>query len=157
MKANEVTYNYFRGNAVRSITQEEFKRITRGAIELESQYYKPEEEYDETHVSTVPKGKQVRYYVTKYERIRSYRDAALKVHGYNCSVCNINFKEVYGELGEGYIHIHHTKPLFSLEEITAPDPKTDLVPVCPNCHAMLHRKKGTVLTVQELKNIYSIT
>lgn len=154
VKANEVTYNYFKGNAVRMLTEEEFKRITQGASKLESQYYKAEEEYDQSHISTVPEGKQIRYYVTKYERIRSYRDAALKMHGYNCTVCDINFKEVYGELGEGYIHIHHTKPLFTLEEATTPDPRTDLVPVCPNCHAMLHRKKGVIITIEELRSLH---
>jgi putative restriction endonuclease len=153
VKANEVSYNYFRQNAVRTLTEEEFNRITQGASKLESQYHKPEEEYDQSHLSTVPEGKQIRYYVTKYERIRSYRDAALKIHGYNCAVCDINFKEVYGDLGEGYIHIHHTKPLFSLEEVTVPDPKTDLVPVCPNCHAMLHRKKGFITSIEDLRKI----
>jgi putative restriction endonuclease len=154
LKANDVKYNYFRGNGVRSLTEEEFKKITQGASKLESQYYKPEEEYDQTHISAVPEGKQIRYYATKYERIRSHRDAALKIHGYNCIVCNLNFKEVYGELGEGYIHIHHTKPLSSLDEVTVPDPRTDLVPVCPNCHAMLHRKKGVLLSIAELKELY---
>jgi predicted HNH restriction endonuclease len=125
-----------------------------GYYQIDAQYYKPDTEYDESHISAVPEGKQVRYYVTKYERVRGYRDAALKIHGYNCVVCDINFKDVYGELGEGYIHIHHTKPLFSLEEVTVPDPRTDLVPVCPNCHAMLHRKKGALITIQELRELY---
>ena len=30
------------------------------------------------------------------------------------------------------------------------DPEKDLVPVCPNCHAMLHRSER-VLTIEELK------
>jgi 5-methylcytosine-specific restriction protein A len=34
------------------------------------------------------------------------------------------------------------------------DPVKDLVPVCPNCHAMLHRGiNGRVLTVEELRNV----
>ncbi|MYB24015.1 MAG: hypothetical protein F4X37_02710 [Acidimicrobiia bacterium] len=31
------------------------------------------------------------------------------------------------------------------------NPLEDLVPVCPNCHAMLHRPKGQTLTVEELR------
>ena len=34
-------------------------------------------------------------------------------------------------------------------------PKTDLVPVCPNCHSMLHKRKPAY-SVQELKNIISV-
>ena len=80
-KANQVTYNYFRDNAVWILTEAEFKRITQGDSKLESEYYKLEEEYDQSHISTEPEGKQIRYYVTKYERIRSFCDAALKIHG----------------------------------------------------------------------------
>jgi 5-methylcytosine-specific restriction protein A len=98
----------------------------------------------------VTEGKQIQYFVTKYERIKAYRDQAIKIHGYSCKVCSINFKEKYGELGEGFIHIHHVQPLYSLNEETIPDPKNDLVPVCPNCHAMIHRQKPS-LTIEELK------
>ena len=29
----------------------------------------------------------------------------------------------------------------------------DLFPVCPNCHAMLHRRKESILSIEELKQI----
>lgn len=53
----------------------------------------------------------------------------------------MNFKDKYGEVGEGYIQIHHVKPLYSLDEEIIIDPLTDLVPICPNCHSIIHRKK----------------
>ncbi len=44
--------------------------------------------------------------------------------------------ELYGELGEGVIHVHHLKELRSLGEEYQVDPIEDLRPVCPNCHAI---------------------
>lgn len=32
----------------------------------------------------------------------------------------------------------------------------DLVPVCPNCHCMIHRDKKYILTIEELKQILKI-
>jgi 5-methylcytosine-specific restriction protein A len=52
--------------------------------------------------------------------------------------CGFDFFEVYGKLGKGYAQIHHRKPLNSR---TSPS-KTllkDLLVVCANCHAMIHR------------------
>lgn len=48
-------------------------------------------------------------------------------------------KSFYGENGKDFIEIHHVKPLSTLEEATEIDPEIDLVPVCLNCHRMLHR------------------
>ncbi|MED4046764.1 HNH endonuclease, partial [Priestia aryabhattai] len=62
-----------------------------------------------------------------------------------------NFEEVYGERGRDFIEIHHIKPLSSLKEAVAINPKTDLVPLCANCHRMIHRRKNEVLTVEQLK------
>jgi putative restriction endonuclease len=31
------------------------------------------------------------------------------------------------------------------------DPETDLVPLCANCHAMAHRRRATVTSIDELK------
>lgn len=51
---------------------------------------------------------------------------------------------------ENYIEIHHTKPLSSIKEEVIVNPDTDLVPLCSNCHRMVHRRKE-VLTINEFK------
>jgi len=52
----------------------------------------------------------------------------------------MNFAKIYGKLGKGFIHVHHLKPIATRKGKTYTlDPKKDLIPVCPNCHAMLHR------------------
>ncbi|WP_218013519.1 EVE domain-containing protein [Priestia aryabhattai] len=91
------------------------------------------------------------YYVNKYERDPKNRKKAIEMHGLNCYVCGFNFEEVYGEHGRDFIEIHHIKPLSSLKEAVAINPKTDLVPLCANCHRMIHRRKNEVLTVEQLK------
>ncbi|WP_416434875.1 EVE domain-containing protein [Priestia megaterium] len=91
------------------------------------------------------------YHVNKYERDPKNRKKAIEIHGLNCYVCGFNFEEVYGERGRDFIEIHHIKPLSSLKEAVAINPKTDLVPLCANCHRMIHRRKNEVLTVEQLK------
>lgn len=90
--------------------------------------------------------------VNQYERKPENRTKAINYHGLNCYVCDFNFERVYGDLGMGYIHIHHTIPLHTIKNQYKVDIKKDLVPVCPNCHAMLHRAKPA-LTIKELQAI----
>jgi len=92
--------------------------------------------------------------VNKYERNILARRACLTKHGYSCSVCGMNFEEKYGEIGRNFIHVHHIVPISTVGQEYQIDPEKDLVPVCPNCHAMLHKgKDGKVLTIEELKEI----
>lgn len=79
--------------------------------------------------------------VNAYERDPRARKACLAHHGTNCSVCGFNFESRYGKIGEGFIHVHHLVPLSEVGEDYEVDPIADLLPVCPNCHAMLHRSE----------------
>lgn len=74
----------------------------------------------------------------RYERDPRARQACLNHFGYGCRVCGMSFQKVYGERGEGFIHVHHIERLANGERII--DPTIDLIPVCPNCHAMLHKE-----------------
>lgn len=90
--------------------------------------------------------------VNSYERDRKARQACISAHGTRCSVCGIDFGEMYGEIGRGFIHVHHTVPLNTIGKGYRVTPDTDLIPVCPNCHAMLHRgMDGEARSVEELK------
>lgn len=75
----------------------------------------------------------------RYERNRVNRMLCLKQYGYTCKICGFDFEAKYGELGKEYIHVHHVVPVSRLGENYVIDPIHDLIPVCPNCHAMLHR------------------
>jgi 5-methylcytosine-specific restriction enzyme A len=74
--------------------------------------------------------------------------------GLICEGCNIDFGQTYGARGEGFMHFHHLAPLASAtgpREINGP---TDLVPLCPNCHAMVHRGES-MWAIDELKNNFT--
>jgi 5-methylcytosine-specific restriction protein A len=51
----------------------------------------------------------------------------------------MDFEETYGPVGKGLIHVHHLKALASVGIEYQVNPVADLRPVCPNCHAMIHR------------------
>jgi len=88
--------------------------------------------------------------VNAYERDPKARAVCLKRHGYACHVCHMRFEEVYGDIGRQFIHVHHRKPLAGRRADYRVSPTIDLVPVCPNCHAMLHTSSPP-LGVEELK------
>lgn len=100
-------------------------------------------------------GKVVEYYVKKYERSLENRMKAIEFHGLICKGCKMNFEDYYGDWGKGFIEVHHIKPLSTLEKEVEINPKTDLVPLCSNCHRMVHRKKDEVLSIEELKHMIS--
>ncbi len=86
-----------------------------------------------------------------YERNPKARAECIKIYGKNCMICNMNFQSVYGDIGENFIHVHHLTPLSRQGgKSCRTNPKKDLRPVCPNCHAMLHQEQPP-LTIQELK------
>lgn len=104
---------------------------------------------------TMPEGATTHAEVLRYERSDSARAACLQHFGYRCQVCNLDFEERYGELGRGFMHVHHIVPLHEVAGIAnyRVNPINDLRPVCPNCHAMLHRRKDRTLTVEELREL----
>jgi hypothetical protein len=89
------------------------------------------------------------------ERNPRARAACLASHGLTCKVCDMNFQVFYGALGNGFIHVHHLDPLYRATAQREVDPITDLVPVCANCHAMLHRRIPPY-SIDELKRIVRI-
>ncbi|MGE7811251.1 HNH endonuclease [Lysinibacillus capsici] len=67
-------------------------------------------------------------------------------------VCNFNFKRVFGEIGKEFIHVHHEIEISTIGEEYEINPLTDLKPICPNCHAMLHKRKPPY-SIDELREI----
>lgn len=99
-----------------------------------------------------PEGAVSQVLVNRYERDPRNRKAAIGLHGKICMACGFNFQEVYGDLGDDYIVVHHVTPVSVMGEDYVVDPKNDLVSICANCHAMIHRKNPP-LTVDELKRL----
>lgn len=95
-------------------------------------------------------GHRTKVLVNRYERDRGARDACIRHHKPICCVCGLDFGERYGEPGKGFIHVHHIVPVHMIGEGYMVDAVADLVPICPNCHAMVHRKNPPY-TVEEVK------
>ena len=64
----------------------------------------------------------------------------------------MDFKSIYGEIGDGFIHVHHLVDLSTIAAEYKVNPIRDLRPVCPNCHAMLHKTKPA-MSISDLKLI----
>lgn len=90
--------------------------------------------------------------INAYERNAAARFACIQHHGCQCAVCDFDFAATYGALGEGFIHVHHIVPLAEVQADYVVDPIKDLIPVCPNCHAMIHRQREA-LTVEALRTL----
>jgi 5-methylcytosine-specific restriction protein A len=80
----------------------------RFATEVNPTYFSPDEIIDPDKYS---EGAKKRITVNSYERNNEARNKCIEIYGLNCAVCNTNFEDVYGNIGIGFIHVHHTKPL----------------------------------------------
>jgi len=100
-------------------------------------------------------GNKRKKYINFVERDSNLRKAAIAIHGISCMICGFDFEKAYGELGTGYVEVHHLYPLGQLSEgeSIATDPKTDMAVVCSNCHRILHRRRDQVLQLEELKAV----
>lgn len=110
---------------------------------------------DETYPTMVcemgyEEGTAYKSHINRYERNPINRELCLAKKGYRCHVCNFDFKETYGIIGKQFIEVHHITPVSMLGPGYRINIDNDLVPVCANCHAMLHRKNPPY-TPEELK------
>ena len=115
-----------------------------GAISVFPDEISIESEYDEGAVQQV--------LVNRYERDANARTACIAHHGTNCSICGFDFGLVYGEVMDGFIHIHHLIPLAKIKSEYQVNPKDDLRPVCPNCHAVIHRRREPY-SIEDIKDL----
>lgn len=109
-----------------------------------AEYIETNKEYIEGAISSIN--------VNAYERNSQARDECLKHYKYKCMICDFDFEKKYGDIGREYIHVHHVIPISKIKKEYLINPITDLIPICANCHAMIHRKKEA-LTIDELKKI----
>jgi len=78
-----------------------------------------------------------------------------------CQACSFDFEAVYGELGKGFIEIHHVKPVFAYEDsdlnLVIQEALKNVVPLCSNCHRMVHRRRMQPLLASELTKLIKST
>ena len=97
-------------------------------------------------------GKKHKTTTNRFERSPINRTLCIAKYGFKCQICGFDFEKKYGELGRNYIHVHHIIPVSQIGTDYRINPIKDLIPVCPNCHAMLHRCDPPI-TPEELRRI----
>ena len=85
-----------------------------------------------------------------YERNPIYRDIVISLRGPICSCCDLRFEDKYGAYGRDFIEIHHVVPVSVLKGQNKFDPLTDLLPICSNCHSIIHRRE-VPYTISEIR------
>lgn len=106
----------------------------------------------EPEVIGFPEGAVITVQANRYERDRRNRAAALAIHGYGCKACDVVLSDLYGENAAGFIEVHHLTPVSTLGPGYVIDPRTDLAPLCPNCHGMAHRRTPPY-SIAELRSL----
>jgi 5-methylcytosine-specific restriction protein A len=109
-------------------------------------------EKQQTEVLGNFEGELSRIEINKYERNRYNRALCLAFFGFNCRGCGQLLEEKYGPLGTHVIHVHHLVPVSQMGESYRLDPIKDLIPLCPNCHNIVH-KISPPLPIKELRTI----
>ena len=107
---------------------------------------------DESPDGQYPEGSVRSVLINEYKRNPKARAVCLAHYGHSCFVCNFNFGDVYGSIGNDFIHVHHLKEISSSDEEYSVDPINDLRPLCPNCHAMVHTQKPAIAP-EELRKL----
>lgn len=95
----------------------------------------------------------------RYARSSTLRNAALAHYSIDgritCHACGFDFEAVYGEMGKGCIEMHHLKPIFMFDEHelekTVQDALSNIIPLCANCHRMIHKNCTPPMSLDTLK------
>lgn len=88
----------------------------------------------------------------QYERNQAARNKCIEHYGSKCMICGFDAGAKYGTEFSGKIEVHHIIPISQRGGEYKLDPIKDLIPVCPNCHMILHSgKNGELIPWQSLK------
>lgn len=109
-------------------------------------------EYNDENEEYYSEGKAKQIFVNIYERDKNARKKCIEYYGYKCFACGLVLSNIYGEIAEKFIHVHHLKELSNIKKDYSVNPIKDLRPLCPNCHAIIHRKTPA-LSINELIEI----
>lgn len=104
----------------------------------------------ETLDQDLTEGEVYRVNLNIHERNSEARRLCLEHYGHTCRVCGMDFLATYGEEALGCVQVHHIDPLADSEGEREVDPVKDLNPVCPNCHAVIHRRRPP-FTIDEVR------
>lgn len=129
--------NYY--EKLQNITMKKQRKLLEELTNLKSNNIVYPDEISKKEETKILEGSKKQVLVNVYERDSKARQKCLDKFGYICKICNFDFEKKYGSIGKEFIHVHHLIPLSELNKEYEVNPLEDLIPVCPNCHAMLHK------------------
>lgn len=74
------------------------------------------------------------------DEIEKLKKECLEYYGAICEICGFDYGYTYGEQFESKIDIHHIQATCEEEILPDTDPIKDLIPICHNCHCIVHSK-----------------
>jgi predicted HNH restriction endonuclease len=107
-------------------------------------------QFDENQL--LKEGKVIQVFANRYERNQKARQECIEHYGDKCYVCDFDFGSFYGDTAKGFIHVHHKTQLSDIGDEYIVDPISDLIPLCANCHSVIHLTRPA-MTIEELKKI----
>lgn len=118
--------------------------------------------HDDADFAPDTEGLEHQYNLTKKERNPELRKKCIEYYKQlwggriHCICCGFDFGKAYGDIGEGFIEVHHLTPHHTHKGPHTVNPVYDLIPLCSNCHSMIHRVegRGECMTPEELKKHY---
>ena len=129
-------------HSTKDIDSKEISYLINSSEKMVDSFYSFRPTHHSIKQEALLEGRIVELTLTAYERNPEARKACLEHFGLKCEPCGFDFGAIYGELGKGFIHVHHKTPLSQVRETHFVDPIKDLVPVCPNCHAFTPTYRG---------------
>lgn len=160
---NYVYVGYERGNKKDglmyyiSFLEERENTLITNESKSEQNYFVYEE--DDINSQKAEEGRLITTHYGRYERSQKAKKICLKHYGYVCHLCGINYCKKYGDqIGKSVIEVHHIDPINGFHgKAHTIDPIKDLIPVCSNCHSILHSKSRDLpYTIDEAKKLLKI-
>jgi len=141
------------GISIKSEITEELESIWFNFLNTQKIRHNPFKNSNDENQKTYTEGTPNQVYLTKYERNPYARKKCIEYFGLSCSVCELNFEKTYGEIGKNFIHVHHINQISNIGKSYEINPTKDLIPVCPNCHSMIHKRR-IPYSISEIREIY---
>lgn len=122
-------------------------------LEKQKEEAKNRQERERRSKQEFTEGNVVESHYDRHERNHSARIKCIEYYGCKCAICGFDFESRYGEVGKEFIEVHHIVPISSTDGEHDIDPISDLIPVCSNCHSILHRRKPDPYLPEEVKGM----
>lgn len=87
--------------------------------------------------------------IADYDKAKA---ACIEYYGAICDLCGFDYGYTYGEAFENQIEVHNINSHDEVEVMENTDPIKDLIPVCHNCHGVIHSQNPPI-SVEKMRQM----